>query len=325
MRPVDGIELPLPAFVQIEAVGEGNVGWPARERSPAFMTLEAFRKLIAEFPALKQLHFDGRRDPLLHPRLFDMVAFAAARGIAVSVTSTVAMLGERRAEECVKSGLQRLDVALDTAPPAGCVTRSLKRLAEAKARLGTREPIVRMVVPLTRSNLERLPQVLSAARDARAASVVLRSLSHPSAKRISRRQLELEAPGPQDAPRVSELLEAAQSRAGELGIALEFDTEQRCERPWRAAYIGYSGDAAACERATNGASHLGNMRRDGVLAVWRGEPYQAFRERLTSDDAPEICRGCALYRRVGEPYAANLSPAAPVASASTEFQSATKR
>jgi MoaA/NifB/PqqE/SkfB family radical SAM enzyme len=325
MRPVDGIDLPLPAFVQIEAVGEGNVGWPARERSPAFMTFEAFRELIAEFPALKELHFQGRRDPLLHPRLFDMVGLVAARGIAVSVTSTAAILGERRAEECAKSGLQRLDVALDTAPPAGCVARSLKRLAEAKARLGMREPIVRMLVPLTRDNLERLPEILGAARDARAASVVLRSLSHPSAKRMSRRQLELDAPGPQDAPRVTELLEAAQSRADELGIALEFDAEQHCERPWRAAYIGYSGEAAACERATNGASHLGNMRRDGVLAVWRGEPYQAFRERLASDEPPEICRGCALYRREGESYAANLSPAAPIASASTDFQSARKR
>lgn len=325
MRPGEGFELPLPAFVQIEAVGEGNVGWPSIARSPAFMSLDAFRQLISEFPALKEIHFDGRRDPLLHPLLFDMVSYAAARGLAVSATSSAAMLGERRAEECVKSGLKRLDVALDAAPPARCVVRSLKRLAQTKARLGAREPLVRIVASLTRSNVERLPALLTLARGIGAAALVIRELSYPSPRRMTRRQREVESLDAADEPRIAERLEAARRRAAELGIALEFDSQPRCERPWRAAYIAYSGEAAACERMANGGSHLGNMRGEGVRRVWLGEAYRAFREQLASAEPPAMCRGCALYPGERDAYAANLSARAPVTSASTAFQSAIKR
>jgi len=41
--------------------------------------------------------------------------------------------------------------------------------------------------------------------------------------------------------------------------------------------------------------HHGRHRRlDSVQAVWTGEAYRAFRERLYSSDPPAACRNCGL-------------------------------
>jgi len=39
---------------------------------------------------------------------------------------------------------------------------------------------------------------------------------------------------------------------------------------------------------------LGNYLEDGVDAVWHGEAYQRFRERLYSSDPPASCRNCGI-------------------------------
>ena len=36
------------------------------------------------------------------------------------------------------------------------------------------------------------------------------------------------------------------------------------------------------------------LRAEGVDAVWNGAAFQEFRDRLSSDDPPEVCRSCSV-------------------------------
>jgi hypothetical protein len=47
--------------------------------------------------------------------------------------------------------------------------------------------------------------------------------------------------------------------------------------------------------STPDRANMGNMFAQGVEAVWNGEAFNAFRNRLDSDGPPEICRSCAVY------------------------------
>ena len=47
---------------------------------------ERFRQIVDELPQLERLTLQGLGEPLLAPRLIDMVAYAAARGIAARNT-----------------------------------------------------------------------------------------------------------------------------------------------------------------------------------------------------------------------------------------------
>jgi hypothetical protein len=33
-----------------------------------------------------------------------------------------------------------------------------------------------------------------------------------------------------------------------------------------------------------------------VVRVWQGDAYRRFRDRLASDDPPQTCRVCPVYR-----------------------------
>ena len=71
---------------------------------------------------------------------------------------------------------------------------------------------------------------------------------------------------------------------------------ERCDWPWRGAYVSYQGLAMpCCMVATPDRINFGNMAERGVEAVWNGEAYQAFRDALSSETPPEVCRSCAIY------------------------------
>jgi len=63
----------------------------------------------------------------------------------------------------------------------------------------------------------------------------------------------------------------------------------RCDWPWRGAYVSYQGLAMpCCIVATPDRITLGDMAADGVEAVWNGANYREFRAALASETPPEV-------------------------------------
>ena len=119
---------PLPKFVQIEPVGQCNLRCRMcaiqyrRDGPPhgplAFLPFADFTRLVEGFGAIEELQLQGLGEPTMHPRFFDMVAWASERGIVVSTNSNLTLWSERRARQCVDSGLAELHASLDAATPA---------------------------------------------------------------------------------------------------------------------------------------------------------------------------------------------------------------
>src|SRR5579884_3367423 len=113
----------LPAYVQMEPAGQCNLRCQMcsiqfrRDGPPhgplAFMEFDTYRRLIDEFEGLEELHLQGLGEPMMHPRFWDMVAYAADKGIRVTTNSNLTLLNARRAERCVTSGLFRIHVSID--------------------------------------------------------------------------------------------------------------------------------------------------------------------------------------------------------------------
>jgi radical SAM protein with 4Fe4S-binding SPASM domain len=304
MNLAEQAEPALPKTAQLEPVG------PAK--APALMSFEAFCALLTEQPGLKALELQGAGEPLAHPRFFDMVAHAAARGIQVTTTTTLLTISDARIEECVAGGLRRIDVAPGASDPSDCdylrpgsklrrALRNAQRLSEAKKRHAAEHPQIRIVLMLLRRNLNELPELVRLAAEHGAEAVVFQHLWHDLS--APRRFVEAESLLKEDPNKLN--FGEAQALADELGIALSLPRRRadagpgrvRCDRPWRGIYVGASGEALPCAMLkTSQRLNLGNMRRDGVVRVWNGDAYREFRERLASDDPPDICRGCAVYQ-----------------------------
>jgi MoaA/NifB/PqqE/SkfB family radical SAM enzyme len=327
---------PLPHFVQIEPVGQCNLRCrmcpiqfrpeSAPGHPPAHLPYDAFCRLVDQFPELRELHLQGMGEPLLHPHFFAMVAYASARGIAVSTNTNLTVLSEQRARVCVRSGLRRMHVSLD-APNAASyerirvrarfdrVLRNLARLIAAKDALGSALPEIGLVMVIMRGNLHELPALVALARELGVGSLSVQHLCHdfteetlPARYRTMRESVEQETLLHEDPARIERFFAEARAAADALGVALRLPNPRprphaaglsgrsRCDWPWRGTYISYAGDAMpCCMVATPDRISFGNMRRESVAGVWHNGEYEAFRDRLEAGPPPDVCRGCALY------------------------------
>jgi MoaA/NifB/PqqE/SkfB family radical SAM enzyme len=329
-------DIPLPSFVQIEPVGQCNLrcrmcpiqfradGTP--DRPPAFIDYDAYCRLVDQFPALSELHLQGLGEPLMHPRFFDMVRYAVARKIQVSTNTNLTLLSERRAEECIDSGLQCMHVSLDGASAETYefirvrarfdrVLRNLHRLIDAKRRRGSDLPDVRLVAVVMRRNLHELPDLVRLAHDAGVRTLSVQHLCHdfgeaglPERYRPMREFVEDETLLREDPERIERYFAQARTAADAAGVTLRLPTirrqarprvdgKPRCDWPWRGTYLSYAGDAMpCCMVATPDRATFGNMIHGSVVTVWNNAAYNAFRAGLTDDKPAEICRSCAIYR-----------------------------
>jgi MoaA/NifB/PqqE/SkfB family radical SAM enzyme len=327
----------LPTFVQIEPVGQCNLRCqmcPIQFRTdgppngpPAFMPFETFTRLVDQFPGLRELQLQGLGEPMMHPRFFDMVAYAAGRGLKVSTNSNLTLLNARRAEQCVRSGLEWLHVSIDGATAETYerirvrsrlerVLGNLDLLLDARRRLESAVPHLRLVMVIMRQNLHELPEIVRLAHGRSMEAVHVQHLCHdfgestlPSHYKPMHDFVEEQTLLNEDPARIDRSFGEARQLAAELGIDLRLPRtrprahppgtsgRKRCDWPWTGAYYSYEGLAMpCCMVATPDRINFGNAADRGVEPVWNGPPSRQFRAALDSDDPPEICRTCAVYQ-----------------------------
>jgi radical SAM protein with 4Fe4S-binding SPASM domain len=324
---------PLPRFVQIEPVGQCNLRCQMcpiqfRKDGPphgplAFLAFEDFTRLVEGFGDIDELQLQGLGEPTMHPRFFEMVAWASARGIRVSTNSNLTLWSERRARQCVESGLATLHVSLDAATPElyerirrgahfAKVIRNLRRVMAA--RRAARSPLhVRIVTVLMRQNLHELPAIVRLAHAEDVRDMFVQYLCHdfeehtlPADYRPMRDFIHDQALDAIPRNVLARAFAAARDVASGVGVNLRLPPLERstraraaprCDWPWRGAYVSYRGDAMpCCMVSTPDRINFGNMLDDGVAAIWNGAAYQRFREQLATDEPAPICRSCSLYR-----------------------------
>ena len=325
-----------PKFLQVEPVGQCNLRCkmcPIVFRQdgppygpPAFMDFDNYLRILDQFPGLEELQLQGLGEPMMHPRFFDMVAYAAGKGVKVGTNSNVTLLTARRAELCVTSGLDELHVSIDGATAAtyerirvrakfAPVIANVELLQSTKRRLGSATPWLRMVVVAMRQNLDEFPDLVRLAHRLGIDTVFVQHLCHdfgesslPEQYRPMRDFVAGETLLAEDPGRIERTFAAARAAAAELGVDLRLPDPrpklhppgtpgpERCDWPWRGAYVSYDGRAMpCCMIATPDRVNFGNMADHGAAAVWNNAEYHEFRDRLSSDDPPEVCRSCAVY------------------------------
>jgi MoaA/NifB/PqqE/SkfB family radical SAM enzyme len=324
---------PLPRLVQIEPVGQCNLRCQMcaiqfRKDGPphgplAFLAFDDFTRLVEEFGDIDELQLQGLGEPTMHPRFFEMVAWASARGIRVSTNSNLTLWSERRARQCVDSGLATLHVSLDAATPElyerirrgahfSKVLRNLRRVMAA--RRARRSPLhVRVVTVLMRQNLHELPALVRLVSAEGIGELFVQYLCHdfeehslPGEYRPMREFIHAQALDGVPRTMLVDAFAEARAAAGECNVDLRLPPLEerststpspRCDWPWRGAYVSYRGDSMpCCMVSTPDRINFGNMLTQGVANVWGGAAYERFREQLASDEPSPICRSCSLYR-----------------------------
>ncbi len=327
----------LPSYVQVEPVGQCNLrcqmcsiqfrqdGPP--NGPPAFMDFAQFKSIVDQIDTLQDLHLQGLGEPMMHPLYFDMVEYAAGKGIKVTTNSNLTLLNPRRAERCVTSGLHILHVSIDGSTAETYerirkrahydrVIRNIELLLETRERHGSELPHLKMVMVIMRQNLHELPDLMRLAHRLQMEAVFVQHLCHdfgestlPQHYKPMRDFVDQQTLLHEDPERVERYFGEARAVADSLGLSLRLPRTQprphapgtpgrkRCSWPWTGAYFSYQGYAMpCCMVSTPDRMNFGKADQEHpVEAVWNSMEFTDFRDRLDSDEPPEICKSCAIY------------------------------
>jgi radical SAM protein with 4Fe4S-binding SPASM domain len=333
---VDLTNPPLPRELQVEVTGACNLRCrmclvsyqPALGRTSGAMDLATFKRLVDGLPTLRRVTMQGLGEPLLAPDFFPMLEHLAERGIEMGFNTNGTLLTRERAERLVELGVSWLHVSLDgaTAPTYEdirgrssfeLVRRNIVGLVEVMRERGAEKPDVELVFVAMRRNVHELPAVVRFAADVGVPTVWVQNLSHSFSDtdpaggyREIREYAEAEAlwAGPNE--EAERIFADARATAEELGVHLRLPrlaepaARRRrgapgCDWPFRSAYVTHDAKVQPC-CAVMGADRavLGDASAEGFAAVWSNDEYREFRAKLLTDEPPDVCAGCSMYRHV---------------------------
>jgi radical SAM protein with 4Fe4S-binding SPASM domain len=327
---------PLPREIQVEVTGACNLRCrmclvsyrPALGRTSGSMDLETFTRLVDSLPELEQVTMQGLGEPLLAPDFFAMLEYLAERGVRMGFNTNGTLLTRERAERLVELGVDWLHVSLDGATAAtyegirgrsdfALVCRNVAGLIEVMRERGAAKPDLELVFVAMQRNVGELPALVRLAAELGVPAIWVQNLSHsfsdtdPAGSYAEiRAYAAAEALWAEPGGEAERAFAAARRTAEELGVRLrlprlaEPPLRRRagtagCAWPFRSSYVTHDGKVQPC-CAVMGADRavLGDARADGFATVWGSEEYESFRARLLTDEPPDVCAGCSMYRHV---------------------------
>ena len=327
---------PLPEKLQVEVTASCNLRCrmcivryrPTLPRS-ASMSFADFRPLLDAMPSVRELVLQGIGEPLLAPDLYEMIAYASARGIFVEFNSNATLLTRRAGERLIDAGLGALHISLDGASKETyefvrdqasweTVERNIAGFVALLHECQATRPKLSLVMVLMRRNLHELPAVVERAARWGIPEVFAQNLSHDfsDAPREAYEAIAayVNSQTVVDLPRdqVEVVFAQAQQVAAREGVTLRVPeieehplpvsvdgTPVGCDWPWRGAYVTYAGTVLPCCMVMGSDRiSLGNIRDAPFVEIWESEAFSRFRQGLIDGTPHPVCYGCSMYRGV---------------------------
>ncbi len=288
-----------------------------READLPRMSYEMFARLLGELKTMGTQAIDicGDGEPLTHPRALDLIALARELDFDVTLASNAALLTEERAHRLVDLGVRRMHISFNAATdevyenlhpgaPPGTRQRIIEHLwemADYAARECLRPIEVEFSAVLNRLNMHQIPNMVEAAKEARAGWFMLILMGPaPGAEQL--------LPRPDDWLLIQSDIARAARKAQEWGIRTNLEAIRpgaglagtRCVYERIPCYIGHEyalitadGSVMFCCQCSR---PLGNLNQDSFRQIWYSEAYrQARRQARELPQTREPLAGCECF------------------------------
>ncbi len=271
----------------------------AGDHAPIDMSFELVERLCEELPRLgtREVILIGEGEPMLHPRLFDIIAAFKRVGLAVQMYTNGTLIDEAKASALLDSGLDTLKVSLW----ASCIedyqkchpgvsprnytktVEGVRIMAGLKAKRNTQVTVVYLTQPLNRHNYRSIGARVDLASELGCDGVRFSIFRHwqgaYASASLSTQEIET----------VCQDLSQAKSRLDALGIAHDINdallryrlgetvgVENPCFVGWFHARVEADGTLVPC---CSCSVSLGNLNEHGFEELWNGPQYRGFRQR----------------------------------------------
>lgn len=278
-RPKNKIVGSFPLHLDLESTNRCNLRCEYCTRNEMSdpvgdMELDLFEKVISEgVPlGLASIKLNRRGEPLLHPRLADMIRLAKQHGVLdVQFNTNAMLLTEGKARAVIDAGLDRIIFSLDGCDKAAfeamrpgavyeTVVRNIRRFVELRDKQGRTTPLTRVQMTVSTDNVEQVPEYISLWRD------VVNKIG------FNLRREPMPADG------------------GKRGHGEQYP----CPQLWQRMAIYCDGDAVMCCGDWHKNHLLGNAGERSVREMWLSHQFQIVRDLHTTGKCGSffLCKDC---------------------------------
>ena len=270
------------------------------------MSLEHFKSLVDQIaPYAYSLILFHLGEPLLHPQLADMIAYAHHKKIFVIINSHLNRLDTQLAHELIASGLGQLNVSVDGSTQEiyakyrvggnlTTVLNNIARLTAEKKRQQSYYPLINLRFLITRQNEHQLDDVRRTAGELGVG--------------FSTGQFFFDYTDP---VQVNKWLPSEKNRSAFL-MPDEYDSPDRCADLWEHMTVYQDGSLVPCCWFNHPNHVVGNAWRSSLQEIWRSESYVHARTLFKKGGDPKRpiptcadCRGKPLSTTL---FVKNLHP-----------------
>ena len=265
----------------------------AAGRGGGVMGYRDFARIIDRTPWLKLVNLWYRGEPLAAAELPEMVAEATRRSVRSQTHSNGILLGRGDlAQRLVEAGLTRITIGIDgpdeetyrNVRQGGTlaeVEAGVRTLVEARQKRRSRQPRIIAECLLSRQTSGQLRRVRETALAWGCDVVRFKTYRVPDIDDLEHAvSLLPDDPG----------LWRYQRRDGRLVMKR---SRQSCRRLAYSALVAWNGDVYPCCFDVTGEYTMGNLLREPLPDIWRGERFTEFRRRVrNSRNGIPMCRNC---------------------------------
>jgi radical SAM protein with 4Fe4S-binding SPASM domain len=294
-----------PFSLSIEPTTACNLGCPECpsglkqfSRATGKLNIELNAKILREVAGhVFYINYYFQGEPFLHPDFLELIKQAKKHRIYTATSTNAHFIDEKKAEEIVKSGLDRLIISIDGITQKNYeqyrvhgdlskVISGTEHLVKAKKRLNSSTPHLIFQCLAVKPNEDEIPAIINLGHEigvdeVRIKTAQLYDYKHgnplmPSNEEYSRYKLQKDGT-----------------------YSLKYKTGNNCWRMWSGSVITWDGKVVPCCFDKDAVHQLGDLSTSTFSEVWKNKKYQIFRQNVfTSRNSVDICQNCSEGSKV---------------------------
>ena len=301
----NGVVNGLPLSITIEPTTACNLGCPECPsglkqftRAEGNLKTDFYKKIIDE---VKQhafyLNFYFQGEPYINANFLEMVSYANAKKMYTATSTNAHFLTPQKAEETVKSGLNRLTISIDGTTQEtyesyrkggdlNKVLEGAKNIIEAKKKLNSKTPYVIFQFLVVQPNEHQI-------EDAKKLSTQM----GVDEIRFKTAQVYDYKNGNPLIPTIEKYARYKKQTDGTYRLKNKLLNE--CWRMWSSCVITWDGKIVPCCFDKDAKHQLGDLKENTLKQIWLNKKYTDFRKTLLNNRAEiDICQNCTEGTKV---------------------------
>ncbi|MGM0479695.1 MAG: radical SAM/SPASM domain-containing protein [Bacteroidota bacterium] len=295
----------LPFAASIEPTTACNLGCPECPsglkqftRPTGRLQMDLHEKMLDQLgKQLFYINYYFQGEPFLHPQFLDLIEAAHRRKIYTATSTNAHFITEKKAEEIVRSGLDRMIISIDGLTQETYeqyrrkgklekVIQGTENMIRAKKKLHRKTPHLIFQFLVVRPNEHEVDDI-----------VKLGNKMGVDEVRLKTAQLYDYENGNPLMPHNEKYSRYRKNKAGKF--VPKYHLKDHCWRMWSSTVLTWDGKVVPCCFDKDAKHVLGDVTKVPFKKVWRHPQYQAFRKQVFTDrESIDICQNCSEGTKV---------------------------